>query len=103
MRHIEGQPGNAQSLAAAMALKALAQGEALPEQQILAYRWIVDVIACTDHKDFALPGDIETMAWRNGRRFVGLEIERLILSPALDALPQDPPARRRRGTAERAR
>ena len=67
--------------AAGIALKALALGAAGPEQQKLAYRFIVQDLAAIDRLGFALPGDSETMAWRNGRRFVGLQIERIVADP----------------------
>ena len=67
--------------AAGIALKALALGAAGPEQQKLAYNFIVHGLAGVDRLGFALPGDGDVMAWRNGRRFVGLQILRIVADP----------------------
>jgi hypothetical protein len=85
------------------ALKAFAIGAAGPEQQRAAYRFIVHDLAGVDRLGFALPGDGDVMAWRNGRRFVGLQIERIVATPMDGAVERAPPARtmteraRRRG------
>jgi hypothetical protein len=91
--------------AAGEALKALTLGQARPDQQRAALYFIVHELAGVDRLGFALPGEGHVMAWRNGRRFVGLQIERIV------AAPMDEPAtpltrartitehvRRRRGT-----
>jgi hypothetical protein len=91
--------------AAGEALKALAMGAAAPEQQKLAIHFIVHALAGVDTLGFALPGDADVMAWRNGRRFVGLQIERIVREPAAAAaeLPRArtiTEAQRRRGRSE---
>jgi hypothetical protein len=91
--------------AAGVALKALASGTAGAEQQKLAYHFILHNLAGVDQLGFALPGDPDVMAWRNGRRFVGLQMERIVADPGIQ--PAAPlPARtitervRRRGVGD---
>jgi hypothetical protein len=75
------------------ALKALARGAADEAQQRIAYNFIVHGLAGVDRLGFALPGDSDVMAWRNGRRFVGLQIERIVAEPTDE--PATPLARAR--------
>ena len=92
--------------AAGEAIKACVFGNATPEQAKLALNFIVHGLAGVDRLGFALPGDADVMAWRNGRRFVGLQIERIVAEPTDD--PATPLARartiteqvRRRGRGE---
>jgi hypothetical protein len=79
--------------AAGTALKALARGEADLVQQREAYRFILHELAGVDRLGFALPGDSETMAWRNGRRFVGLQMARIVAAPMDEAATPLPRAR----------
>jgi hypothetical protein len=79
--------------AAGEALKALALGAAGPEQQRAAYHFIVHHLAGVDRLGFALPGDSDVMAWRNGRRFVGLQIERIVAAPMDEVVSELPRAR----------
>jgi hypothetical protein len=86
-------------------LGALAAGTAGPHQQQVAWAFIVDNLAGTDRMSFLAVDDIPmVMAWREGRRWVGLEMRRILAEPMSDPEPPpEPPARtmterhRRRG------
>lgn len=66
----------------ATALKALQTGEASPDQQKRALRWIIENAANTYDLSFrpGVGGDRDT-AFAEGRRFVGLEIVKLLKRP----------------------
>ena len=67
----------------AYAIQALAKGEATPEQQKLAYAWILYSAADVNQLSYrpGADGGRDT-AFAEGRRFVGLQLEKLnILSP----------------------
>jgi hypothetical protein len=90
---------------AGSALKALAAGAAGPHQQMVAYRFILDALCGVDRMSFVLADDVPmVMAWREGRRYVGLQLRRIVDAPMSDPEPPpEPPARtmterhRRRG------
>jgi hypothetical protein len=77
------------------AVKALAAGRASELQQIEAYRFILDNLAGTDRMSFVLADDVPmVMAWREGRRFVGLQLRRIVAAPMVEEPePELPPAR----------
>ena len=84
------------------ALKALEAGAANPYQQQLAYRFIVDKLAGTDLMSFMAVDDIPSvMCWREGRRFVGLMLRRIVATPMAD--PEPPSLPPPRTMTERAR
>jgi len=61
----------------ASALQALTRGEASPEQQRRALDWIVKVGAGTYNVSF-MPGQADSTAFAEGRRYVGLQIVKLL-------------------------
>ena len=79
------------------ALKAFAKGRAGKHQQILAYRFIVEGLGARDQLLFRPYPNMDVglmMAWLDGRRFVGLQMERIVAAPMTDAPePELPPAR----------
>lgn len=68
------------------ALQALARGEATPDQQKRALDWIIQQGAATYQPTF-VPGAPDASAFMEGRRFVGLQIVKL-LTLNLEALRQ---------------
>lgn len=62
------------------ALKAMGQGEATEEQQRRVIKWIVNSACGTYKRTFDPAGDRET-AFREGRRFVGTQIMRMLSEP----------------------
>lgn len=70
------------------AIRAVAKGEADPAQQARAMQWIINAAAGTYELSFrsdAHGGDRET-AFAEGRRFVGMQVVKLInMPPALVA------------------
>lgn len=74
------------------AVKALAKGEARPDQQVRALEWIIKTAAGTYEMSFrsdADGGERET-AFAEGRRFVGLQLVKLInLPPKVVAAMRD--------------
>lgn len=63
-------------LADASAIQALYRGEADPEQQKRAINWIINHAANTD--DFEYRTEMRDHAFASGRRFVGLQVRKLI-------------------------
>lgn len=63
-------------VADAVAIQALAAGTATPEQQRRALDWIVLRASNTD--DFEYRSDTRDHAFASGRRFVGLQIRKII-------------------------
>lgn len=59
------------------AIQALVRGDATEQQQKDAVNWIVNVAAGTYNVSFSEAGDRET-AFSEGRRFVGLQIVKLM-------------------------
>jgi hypothetical protein len=59
------------------ALRALERGEASPEQQMGALQWVIDQAAATYEVSFH-PGWPDATAFAEGRRFVGLQIVKLL-------------------------
>jgi len=64
-------------VADAGALQALARGDASAEQQRRALDWVVRVAAGTYNATFH-PGQPDASAFAEGRRFVGLEVVKLL-------------------------
>lgn len=64
-------------VADASAMQALQRGEASPEQQKRCLDWIIKVGAATYNATF-FPGQPDASAFAEGRRFVGLEIVKLL-------------------------
>lgn len=62
----------------ARALKAVAVGEATPEQQKKALGWIIHR-ACGASLDTFSPGEPDVSAYRQGRRAVGVLITQVLL------------------------
>lgn len=65
------------------AIKAVGKGEARPEQQIAALNFIIEAMAGTYDLSFRPDdrgGDRDT-AFAEGRRFVGLQLRRVIAQP----------------------
>lgn len=84
------------------ALKALAIGGAGQHQQLIAYRFILEALCGVDRMSFILADDLPmVMAWREGRRFVGLQLRRIVEAPMSD--PEPPPMPIARTMTERAR
>lgn len=72
------------------ALKALAND---PNHK-RAWEFILNNLCATDRLSFALPDESPAvMAWRQGRRFVGLTLREIVATPILDREPPEPPAR----------
>ena len=72
----------AYTIADAYAIKALADGTAEPEQQKRALEWIVEHAACKDELSFRPVDDGgRNTAFGEGRRFVGLQIVKLLRMP----------------------
>lgn len=73
-------------VAEVMAVKALAEARATPEQQRIAFRWILEAAANYHDIDFR-PGGLDgerASAFNSGRRFVGAQIMKLRhLNPAM--------------------
>lgn len=61
----------------ASAMRALERGEATPEQQKRALSWIINVGAATYNQSFT-PGQPDASAFAEGRRYVGLQIVKLL-------------------------
>lgn len=61
----------------ASAMQALERGEASPEQQKRALAWIINVGAGTYNQSF-VPGQQDASAFAEGRRFVGLQLVKLL-------------------------
>ena len=61
-------------------MQALARGEAEPHQQQRALRWIVRT--ASDWAGIAYHTDPHDTAFANGRRFVGVQIQKLVDMPA---------------------
>lgn len=67
----------------AAAIKDVARGEGSPEQQKQAMDAIIKIVACVEELSFRADdfgGDRET-AFAEGRRFVGLQLRKLITTP----------------------
>lgn len=87
------------SLDAGRALKALAAGAATGPQQRLAYGFILHALAGVDRSSFVPEDDGGlTMAWREGRRFVGRHMRRIVETPIPDT-EKEPERERRQTTA----
>lgn len=71
------------SLDEARALKALAVGEATPEQQKKALAWIIHRAAGASLDTFE-PGKPDVSAYRQGRRAVGVLIAQVLMQPSED-------------------
>lgn len=87
--------------AEAQAMRSLALGEATPAQQALALDWIVTVAGGVNEVSYfsdADGGDRET-AFMEGRRFVGLQVQKLaVMPPSILARMREREAERRKGT-----
>jgi hypothetical protein len=59
------------------ALQAMARGDAAPDQQKRALKWIIEQGAATYQQSF-VPGDTHATAFIEGRRFVGTKIVELL-------------------------
>lgn len=67
----------------AYAFQALARGEANEAQQKRALDWIIDGACCTYDVSFR-PGKVDETTFAEGRRFVGLQIVKLLkVNPAI--------------------
>lgn len=78
---------------AGRALKAFAEGAANEYQQQLAYRFILEVLCGVDRLSF-VPGrenPADLMIWREGRRFVGQQLRRIVATPMTDEPEPEPP------------
>ena len=64
-------------VADASAFQALQRGDASPEQQQRALDWLIKVGAATYNATF-FPGAPDASAFAEGRRFVGLEVVKLL-------------------------
>lgn len=78
-------------LAEAHALRALASGTANAEQQKRAMEWLIHKACGTYEMSFRPEGDRETI-FAEGRRFVGLQVVKLVNMPAsvLAAMRKNP-------------
>lgn len=67
----------------AVAIKNVARGEATPEQQVQAIEAIIKVIACIDEQSFRADdhGGERDSVFAEGRRFVGLQLRKLLITP----------------------
>lgn len=66
---------------AGVALKAFAAGNASSEQQLLAYRFIINGVCAKNDPDGLVPADAGTMGWWAGRRWVATIIEDYVRKP----------------------
>lgn len=64
-------------LADIMAIKALAVGEASPEQQKRAMQWLVEIVCGTYDLSYKPDSDRNT-AFAEGKRFIGLQIVKAV-------------------------
>ena len=74
------------------AVKALARGEATDVQQQIAVKWLIETAAATYDLSYRSDGDggERETAFAEGRRFVGLQMVKLInLAPKLVAAMRD--------------
>ena len=71
----------------AQALKALSNGEAEPQQQQRALKWIVHNVCRLNRLSYQPESDRAT-AFAEGRRFVALQIMRLIQTPSDELKPE---------------
>lgn len=67
----------------AVAIRATAAGEATPEQQKRAIECIIARIACADDLSFRADdhGGLRETDFAEGKRFVGLQVRKLITTP----------------------
>jgi hypothetical protein len=67
----------------AIAIRAVAQGDASPDQQKRAIEAIIGRIACTDDMSFRAEdhGGMFETAFAEGKRYVGLQIRKMIHTP----------------------
>ena len=63
-------------LSDATAIQALVRGEANPDQQIAAIKWIVEKVALTYEVSYRPDSERDT-CFAEGRRFVGLQIVKM--------------------------
>ena len=77
------------------AIKALATGSAGPHQQKIALDFILHSLCGVDRMSFLIVDDIPmVMAWREGRRYVGLVLRDIINEPMTDPEPPSLPRAR---------
>jgi hypothetical protein len=80
----------------AMAIKAMADGEATAEQQKRALDAIIYRVACTDDLSFRADdhGGERDGAFAEGKRYVGLQLKKLVATRIDILLGQDKPTRK---------
>lgn len=80
----------------AMAIKAMAEGEATAEQQKRALDAIIYRVACTDDLSFRADdhGGERDGAFAEGKRYVGLQLKKLVATRIDILLGQDKPTRK---------
>lgn len=65
------------AIADAESVQALARGDANPTQQKRALEWIISAAAATYDQSYR-PGDTHETSFSEGRRFVGLQLVKLL-------------------------
>jgi len=67
----------------AIAIRAVAEGDATPDQQRRAIEAIIGRVACTDDMSFRAEdhGGMYETAFAEGKRYVGLQIRKLLNTP----------------------
>lgn len=80
----------------AMAIKAMAEGQATAEQQKRALDAIIYRVACTDDLSFRADdhGGERDGAFAEGKRYVGLQLKKLVATRIDILLGQDKPTRK---------
>lgn len=69
--------------AEARAIRALAAGEARPDQQMLALAFIVKKLARADDLSY-VPGDTHASTFLSGRAFVGKKLQYVLHTPVIN-------------------
>jgi hypothetical protein len=75
------------------AIKAWKNGTAGPAEQQLAWQFVVKELAAVGKLSFAIPDEPGIMWWRQGRQFVGLQLETIAETPMEAPQRVEPPAR----------
>jgi hypothetical protein len=83
----------------AAALQALARGDATPDQQLRALKWVIEAAAGTYEHTF-VPGASDQSTYLEGRRSVGLQMVKL-LKVSLPALKQAAEAKKNQPARKR--
>jgi hypothetical protein len=93
LRELEADAQMAVPRDAGSAIKAWKNGTAGAAEQQLAWQFVIRELAGVGKLSFAIPDDPAVMGWRQGRQFVGLQLETIAETPMEDPQTIEPPAR----------